>query len=551
MSRPWFTKAVVYEVDVRLFFDDNGDGKGDFAGLIRKLDYIAGLGVNTIWLNPFFESPDNDGGYDITDYYSVDPSLGSLGDFAVLLEEAKALGLRVIIELVVNHTSDQNSWFQTALTGLDAPTRDFYVWVDEPPADSPERITFTREEAGDPIPWTFHEPTGQYYLHRFYRHEPDLNHANPRVQDEMYKIMSTWLAVGVDGFRIDAAPYLAEKGASGEAFDDPHAYLRTMRSHISDRRPDAILMAEADVKASELGAYFGDGDEMNLLLSFLASQTMFLALARESADPLERMLEALPASPPRGAYANFLRNHDELDLERLSSDDRDFVFEKFAPDPEMRIFGRGIRRRPAPMLEGDADRLRLAHSLTFSLPGVPILRYGDEIGMGDDLSLPDRAPVRTPMQWSGGHNGGFSSASSGDLYRPVIEEGEYSHERVNVADQEADRDSQLNWTIQLIHARRRSRPMRSQTWELVETGNPAVLGVRYQDQDDVVLTFHNLSPEDQRIDGEPLTGLEGVHPVFSNGDHSAPSTEGLQIGRFGYLWLAGRDVEAVTSASIG
>lgn len=551
MSRPWFTKAVIYQVDVRTFFDGDGDGKGDLAGLTRKLDYIAGLGVNTIWLNPFFESPEKDDGYDISDFYAVEPSLGSLGDFALLLEEAKTLGLRVIIELVVNHTSDQHPWFQSAVQGLDSPGRDFYVWVDEPPPDSPERITFTPEEADDPVPWTRHEPTGQYYLHRFYDHEPDLNHANRRVQDEMYKIMSTWLAVGVDGFRIDAAPYIAEKGASGTEFDDPHEYLRSMRSHITDRRPDAVLMAEADVAASELGAYFGGGDEMNLLLSFLASQTLFLALAQESAGPLRRMLDVLPPSPARGAYVNFLRNHDELDLERLSPEDRQFVFDTFAPDPSMRIFGRGIRRRPAPMLGGDRDRLRLAHSLTFSLPGVPILRYGDEIGMGDDLSLPDRASVRTPMQWSDHHNAGFSSADREELFYPVIDEGDYAYKRINVADQEADPSSQLNWTTRLVHTRRRARPMRSPDWQVLELHNPAVLGVRYQDEDDVVLTVHNLSPERQRIDGAVLEGLEGVHPIFADGEAGAVSPDGIELQRFGYLWLEGRAIDAVTPASVG
>lgn len=551
MPRPWYTKAILYEVDVRTFFDADGDGKGDFTGLTRKLDYIAGLGVNTIWLNPFFASPEKDDGYDISDFYSVDPSLGSLGDFAVFMEEAKALGLRVIVEMIVNHTSDRHPWFQQALTGRDAPSRDFYVWVDEPPADSPERITFTPEEADAPLPWTYHEATGQYYLHRFYDHEPDLNHANRGVQDEMYKIMSTWLAMGVDGFRVDAAPYIAEKAAADDDFHDAHHYLRTMRSHIADRKPDAILMAEADVTASELGEYFGHDDEMNLLLSFLASQTVFLALGREMAAPLEDMLRGLPASPPRGTYANFLRNHDELDLERLSPEDRRFVFDTFAPEPKMRIFGRGIRRRPAPMLDGDVDRLRLAHSLIFSLPGVPILRYGDEIGMGDDLSLPDRSPVRTPMQWTDGPNAGFSSAPEDRLFYPVVSGGEFGSKQVNVSDQEADPHSQLNWTIRLIGARRRSRPMRSQNWELADPSNESVLAIRYQDEDDVTLTLHNLSPEPQAVDGSVLNGLEGIHPLFSSGEDQNSARQALHLGRYGCLWLTGRHGDSMSRESIG
>lgn len=542
MGRPWFTRAVIYEVDVRQFLDGNGDGVGDFQGLTERLDYIAGLGVNTIWLNPFFASPGRDGGYDIADFYAVDPALGSLGDFTVFLEEAKALGLRVIIELVVNHTSDQHPWFQEALTSRHAPTRDYYVWVDEPPDDSPERIVFTPEEEDDPSVWTFHEPTGQYYLHRFYSHEPDLDHANPKVRDEVFKIMSTWLALGVDGFRVDAAPYVAAKAAGGEDIDDAHTYLRALRSHISDRQTDAILMAEADVEASVLGDYFGDGDEMNLLLSFLASQTIFLALAEGSAEPLQRMCEVLPASPTRGAYANFLRNHDELDLERLSPEDREIVLDTFAPRAEMRIFGRGIRRRPAPMLGGDPDRLRLAHSLTFTLPGVPIVRYGDEIGMGDDLDLPDRASVRTPMQWRREPNAGFSS-TDGRLRHPAIDRGPYSYEEVNVADQESEPDSQLNWTRRLIHARRTARPMRSGVWDLIAVETPAVLGLRFEDGDDVVLTFHNLADEPAAVGRDALGGLEYLHPVFADGKSSyRPATAGdpIELAPSGYLWLAGR-----------
>ena len=540
MPRPWFTKAIIYEVDPRTFFDSDGDGKGDLAGLTRKLDYIAGLGVNTIWLNPFFESPERDDGYDVADFYTVDPSLGSLGDFVVLLEEARALGLRVVVELVVNHTSDQHPWFRRALEGGDAPTRDYYIWVDEPPVDSPERITFTPEEGDDPSPWTFHEPSGQYYLHRFYPHEPDLDHANQHVQSEMYKVMSTWLALGVDGFRIDAAPYIAEKAAAADDFHDAHHYLRSMRSHIADRRPEAILMAEADVDASKLGDYMGDSGEMNLVLSFLASQTVFLALGRESAAPLERMLEVIPEGTAGSTYANFLRNHDELDLERLSPDDREFVFETFAPDQDMRIFGRGIRRRPAPMLDGDRDRLRMAHSLIFSLPGVPVLRYGDEIGMGDDLSLPDRSSVRTPMQWTSGHNAGFSEAPSDDLYYPVVTEGGFGYEQVNVEDQEADPESQLSWTVRMIHARRQSRPMRSQHWQLVDTGNPAVLGLRYQDEDDVALTFHNLSSQPQAVMGDATEHLERVHPVFGDLEARVEAGREFELARYGHLWLAAR-----------
>lgn len=532
MVRPWFTKAVVYEVDVRTFFDSDGDGVGDFAGLTSKLDYIAGLGVNTIWLNPFYVSPGADDGYDVADFYGVDPALGSLGDFVVFLEEAKAVGLRVVVELIVNHTSDRHPWFQDALMGRDADHRDFYIWADEPPAESPERITFTEEEADAPSPWTYHAGTDQYYLHRFYAHEPDLDHSNQAVQDELFEIMSTWLALGVDGFRIDAAPYIAEKAVAEERDADPHAFLRRMRSHIADRNPRAILMAEADVDATELGDYFGEGDEMHLVLSFLASQTVFLALGRQSAGPLKRMLEVLPPCLPHGAYANFLRNHDELDLERLSEEDRAFVFDTFAPSPDMRIFGRGIRRRPAPMLGPGVARLRLAQSLIFSLPGIPVLRYGDEIGMGDDMSLPDRASVRTPMQWNDADNGGFSTAQPPRLYYPMLD-GDYGYERVNVAEQIGDPDSQLNWTVRLVHARRHSRAMRSGDWAIVDTGVDEVLGLRYVDGDETMAVFHNLCRSDRCVS---LDG-SGYHMVFGSESGSKFDGEMLRLERFGYAWL--------------
>lgn len=537
----WYKAAVIYELDVRTYADSNGDGWGDFQGLIRKLDYIAGLGVTCIWLKPFNTSPHRDGGYDIVDHYSVDGQIGSMGDFVDFMEQAASRGIAVIVDLVANHTSIDHPWFQEAASSPDSPLRDFYIWRDEPtpPDESPERIIYSGD---DTSVWSQVDGEGQYYLHRFYPHEPDLNNANPLVREEIYKVLAFYLRLGVAGFRIDAAPYVAEKAAEAEEYADPHEYLREMRSFLSSRRPDAAFMAEADVDPDQLDEYFGNGDEMNLLLNFLMSEYLFLALAEGDSSPIHDLVDLLPTPPPAGQYANFLRNHDELDLERLDDSERELVLDTFAPDPGMRLFDRGLRRRLAPMLDGDQDRIRLAHSLQFAMPGTPVIYYGDEIGMGDDLNLPERLPVRTPMQWTSEPNGGFSSAAAENLHLPPIEGGPYGYRSLNVADQLADPESMLNWMRRLVSTRKESRPMIHGAWSLEETGEPAVFGIRYEDDDDLLFVYHNLSDSDLVIEAPETSGLTYVHEAFSDSryDPVEIGASKLEINRYGYRWLRGQ-----------
>jgi maltose alpha-D-glucosyltransferase / alpha-amylase len=540
-SNLWYKSAIIYELDLRTFSDSNGDGWGDFGGLIQKLDYIASLGCTCIWLKPFNPSPLRDGGYDVTDYYGVDSRVGNPGAFVAFMEEAASRGLAVITELVANHTSIDHPWFVEAASDIDSELRDFYIWRDEPESaeDSPERITFTGD---DTSVWERHEASDQYYLHRFYSHEPDLNNGDERVQEEMCRILAYYLRLGVSGFRIDAAPYVAEKAAGHPELDGPHDYLRRLRSFAASRRPDVVLMAEADVEPEGLDEYFGDGDEMNLLLNFLLSQYLFLALAEESADPLHELLDVMPRAPRDAHYANFLRNHDELDLERLSEDQRRVVMESFAPDPDMKIFGRGVRRRVAPMLGGDRRRLRLAHSLLFSMPGTPIVYYGDEIGMGENLELEERNPVRTPMQWSSDHNGGFSTASASDLHLPPISEGPFSYSRVNVADQQGEPDSMLNWMRRLINVRKQARPIFSGDWRVLETGDPAVFALGYEHDGEVLATYHNLSAQETTVKLADIGAMSHLVDLFSDDSYDSPQPDSheLSVNAHGFRWLEGR-----------
>jgi maltose alpha-D-glucosyltransferase / alpha-amylase len=538
----WYKSAIIYELDVRAFYDADCNGWGDFQGLIHQLDYLSALGVTAVWLKPFNTSPMRDGGYDVSDYYAVDPRLGSMGDFVDFLHEASSRGLAVISELVVDHTSIDHPWFQQALEGAESSTRDFYIWRDEPPPEEewPTRVLFTAQE-GDRSPWTFREETGQYYLHRFYEHEPDLNNAHPQVREEVLKIMGFYLNAGVAGFRIDAAPYVGRKAAESPQFETEHDYLRTLREFLIGRRPDSVLMAEADVAPHQLDGYFGAGDEMNLMLNFVLSEYLFLALAEKSARHLYEVLELLPRPPASGQYANFLRNHDELDLERLDPEDRELVCEEFAPDENMRIFGRGIRRRAAPMLAGDQRRIRLAHSLLFAMPGTPIIYYGDEIGMGEDLSLPDRAPVRTPMQWNSDTHGGFSLADPEDMYLPAIDEGSFSYRRVNVMDQLGDPDSLLNWMRRLISTRKEARPVANGSWRVLDPGVESVLALRYELEGEVFVIYHNLSEQQVEARLEGAKDLAYLYEIFADHryGHPDPGAEVIALDSYGYRWMRG------------
>jgi maltose alpha-D-glucosyltransferase/alpha-amylase len=533
----WYKNAVIYALDAEAFADADGDGIGDFQGLIDRLDYLSRLGVTCVWLLPFYPTPNRDNGYDVMDYYGVDPRLGTLGDFVEFVHGAEERGIRVIVDLVVNHTSDQHPWFQAARRDPDSKYRDYYVWAEEPP-ELPEHVgpVFPGEEESV---WTWDDEAGAYYYHRFYHFQPDLNLANPEVREEIRKIMGFWLELGVSGFRVDAATLMIQrKGDAEDHPEEPHEILREMRRFVNTRRGDAVLLAEADDEPGELATYFGDGDEMNLLMNFVLDAHMVLALATRRSEPLEDVFERLPPVPEEGQWANFLRNYDELNIGRLSRDKQQLVYEAFAPDPDMRIYDRGIRRRLAPMLDGDRDRLELAFSLLFSMPGTPMFVYGDELGMGDDLSLPGRNPVRTPMQWSPAENAGFSTADAADLVRPVIDEGPFGYERVNVADQHDDPESLLSWMERLVGTRREMPVFGWGDLTVLETGHPTAFAHRCEWREGSAVAVHNLAADGCEV------ALGGVEPdaaltrVFGEATANQAS-DGWRVGlgRFGYGWF--------------
>jgi len=530
----WYKNAVIYCLHVGTFMDANGDGIGDFEGLMRRLDYLAGLGVTCIWLMPFQKSPRRDDGYDISDYLSVDPSYGTLGDFVEFSHEAEQRGIRVIMDLVVNHTSDQHPWFVAAKRSKTSKYRDYYVWSEKRPKDADTGMVFPGVQK---TTWTFHREARAYYFHRFYEFQPDLNTSNPAVQEEIRKIMGFWLQLGVAGFRMDAIPFVIETKGAGKKHVEHYAMLRDMREFLQWRRGDAMIIAEANVLPETDMRYFGDdGDRMHMMFNFQVNQRLFYALASEDARPLEKALLATRDRPATAQWGQFLRNHDELDLGRLSDEERDIVFREFGPDENMQLYGRGIRRRLAPMLSGDRRRLELAYSLLFTLPGTPVIRYGDEIGMGDDLELDERNASRTPMQWSTEPNAGFSRASK--LVLPVIADGPYSYAKINVADQRREPESMLNWTERIIRMRKEVPELGWGDFQIVETKNRGVLALRYEWRRNVVVTVHNLLPEAVQIEMRLGRGAEKLVNLLT-GDHSEADARGkhrVVMEPYGYHW---------------
>lgn len=532
----WWKSAIVYCLDVETFFDSDGDGHGDLVGLTERIDYLAGIGVTCVWLMPFFPSPNLDDGYDVADYYGVEPRLGDLGDFVAFVRTAKDRGLRVIIDLVINHTSDQHPWFQDARANPESPYRNFYVWRDEPaenPADEP-----VFPDAEDSI-WSWDEKAGQFYLHHFYAHQPDLNIANPEVRHELAKIAGFWLELGVDGFRVDAVPFLLETGGIPGADElDPHDMLRDLRMFVGRRQSSAAMLGEVNLPLEPLTAYFGDesGDELHMLFNFPAMQAMYLALARGSAKPLIDILEDLPDIPDDSQWANFARNHDELTLDQLTDSERQEVFAAFGPDESMQVFGRGLRRRLAPMLEGDAARLRLVSSLIFSMPGTPVLFYGDEIGMGENLDIEGRLSVRTPMQWRDAENGGFSTAHPGALRRPVVE-GEFGPRHVNVADQRSDPESLLNWNERLIRVRKETPEFGWGAFQLLDSGDEAVMAHRSETSSSAVLAVHNFSDTTRSVSISLDEATESIEDLLGTEDPPAGDPLQFDLEAYGFRWF--------------
>jgi maltose alpha-D-glucosyltransferase/alpha-amylase len=534
----WYKNAVVYCVDVETYLDANGDGVGDFEGLTRRLDYLAGLGVTCIWLLPFYPTPNRDNGYDIMDFYSVDPRLGTLGDFVEFEHQARMRGIRVIIDLVVNHTSDQHPWFQAARADPDSRYRDYYVWSEVRPENAEQGVVFPGVQEAI---WTHDEVAKAWYHHRFYHHQPDLNMSSPAVREEIRKVMGFWLELGVSGFRMDAAPFVIED-VEGDEQEAPlvYQYLRDFRDFLSWRSADAIILAEANVKPEKVLDYFGDGDRLQMMFNSWANQHLFLALAREQAEPLIRGLTSIPPIPERAQWVNFLRNHDEIDLGRLSTFEREETYRAFGPEPEMQLYERGIRRRLAPMLGGDQRRIALAFSLMFTLPGTPVIWYGQEIGMGDDLSLPERNSVRTPMQWCDEPNGGFSNAAPDKLIRPVVADRKFGYKRVNVSAQQRDPASLLNQIEKMIRVRKEHHEFGWGTWKVVDTTDPEAFALRCEHEGRVSVTVHNFSrrPCDTTLDlpAEELRELEEVH---SDSEYPAPERGSgrMRLEGYGYRWF--------------
>lgn len=533
----WYKNAIIYCLSVSTYMDANGDGIGDFSGLMNRLDYLQGLGVTAIWLMPFQPSPCRDDGYDVADYYSVDPRYGTLGDFVEFTHGCKQRGIRVLIDLVVNHTSDKHPWFQEARSDPKSMYRDWYVWSKKKPKHADDGVVFPGVQKST---WDYDKLARAWYFHRFYDFEPDLNTSNPIVQAEILKIMGFWIQLGVSGFRMDAVPFvIAEKGADVTVPTEQYDMLRTFREFLSWRQGDAIILAEANVLPKTDMAYFGvSGERMQMMFNFAVNQHLFYALATGDSRPLTKALKATKISEATAQWGQFLRNHDELDLGRLTDEQRHAVFAVFGPDDDMQLYGRGIRRRLAPMLQGDRRRLELAYSIMMSLPGTPVLRYGDEIGMGDNLRLPERNCARTPMQWSTEPQGGFTKNEKPIL--PVICGGAYGFEHVNVAQQRRDPDSLMNWMERMIRMRKEAPEIGWGEFSILQTRTPEVLAIRYDWRNNSVLTVHNLSAIPREVSFEVGVEDSGCLVNLRAGENSNADQAGkhcLLLEPYGYRWF--------------
>lgn len=530
----WYKNAVIYSLDLETFMDLNGDGVGDFNGLIRRLDYLHSLGVDAVWLAPFQKTPNRDNGYDVSDYFTVDARHGDGGDFVEFMHQAEKRGIKVLMDLVVNHTSDEHPWFQEA-RDPESDKHDWYVWSEERPENWQDGMVFPGHQEST---WTYDRKARKYYFHRFYDFQPDLNVDNPRVRVEIQRIIGFWLQLGVKGFRVDAVPFMIESldPSNGEA-EHRFRYLTEFRTFLQWRSGDAILLGEANVPPEENHRYFGDerGDRVHMMFNFFVNQHLFYALATGEVETLAEAIRATVDIPSGAQWAHFLRNHDELDLGRLSEEQRQRVFDRFAPEEHMQLYGRGIRRRLAPML-GDRRHEELAYSMMFALPGTPVIRYGDELGMGDNLELDQRKAVRTPMQWDNAPNAGFSVAD--ELIHPVIEEGVWSYEHVNVAAQRRNPNSLLNWTAKMIRLRKESPEIGWGKCTVLETGSPHVLALRHDWRGNSVLVLHNFAerPEEIRITPD-VDGAERLSNLITEEElHGEDGTHTIPLDAYGYRW---------------
>jgi maltose alpha-D-glucosyltransferase/alpha-amylase len=533
----WYKDAIFYELHVKAFYDSNGDGIGDFRGLIEKLDYLQELGVNCIWILPFYPSPLKDDGYDVADYYGVNPDYGTLQDVKQFLKEAHRRNFRVMFDLVMNHTSDQHPWFQEARADRKSPRRNYYVWSDTDQRYKDARIIFTDTERSN---WTWDPVAQQYYWHRFFSHQPDLNFDSSRVRRSMFKVLRHWLDLGIDGFRTDAVPYLFEReGTNCENLPETHAYLKEVRREIDRNYQGRILLAEANQWPADVRPYFGDGDEFHMAFNFPVMPRIFMALRREDRRPIIDIIAQLPAIPDACQWCLFLRNHDELTLEMVTDEERDYMYHEYAQDPRMKI-NVGIRRRLAPLLDNGRRRIELLNSLLFTLPGSPIIYYGDEIGMGDNIYLGDRNGVRTPMQWSGDRNAGFSRADPARLYSSVISDPVYGYQAINVEAQLRNPSSLLNWMKRLIRIRKNYPVFARGTIEFLHPANQKVLVYIRRDEHQCVLVVNNLSRFVQPVELD-LRNYNGWLPVEIIGETHFPQIGELPyfltLGPHGFYWF--------------
>jgi maltose alpha-D-glucosyltransferase / alpha-amylase len=537
MDDLWYKDAIFYELHVKAYCDANGDGIGDFRGLLSKLDHLEGLGVDCLWLLPMYPSPFRDDGYDIADYRSIHPDYGTLDDFRRFLAAAHERRIRVITELVVNHTSDQHPWFQQARRSSDDPLREHYVWSETDEKYAGVRIIFRDTERSN---WAWDPVSKAHYWHRFFSHQPDLNYDNPKVREEMWEVMRFWLEQGVDGFRVDAVPYLIEReGTSCENLPETHEVLKFFRRRLDESFPGKVLLAEANMWPQDVRPYFGDGDEFHMAFHFPIMPRMFMALRLEDRKPLVDIIERTPPVPPTCQWGLFLRNHDELTLEMVTDEERDYMYEEYARDPKARI-NLGIRRRLAPLLDGDRRRIELMKALLMSLPGSPILYYGDEIGMGDNVYLGDRNGVRTPMQWTGGWNAGFSTADPEQLYLPLISNPVYGYSAVNVDAQLRNESSLLHWTRKLIRVRKSTRIFSRGSIEFLKPENHRVLAYVRSLGEERVLVVNNLASTAQAVELD-LRGLAGAIPIEMFGRSLFPrigeAPYVLTLGPYDFYWF--------------
>jgi maltose alpha-D-glucosyltransferase/alpha-amylase len=533
----WYKNAIVYCLSVGTYLDTNADGVGDFQGLLRRLDYLQGLGVTAIWLLPFQRSPGRDDGYDISDYYAVDLRYGSLGDFVEFTQGCRQRGLRLLIDLVVNHTSDQHPWFQEARKDPKSKYRDWYVWSKKKPRNANKGMVFPGVQKST---WNYDDVAKAWYFHRFYDFQPDLNTSNPEVQAEILKIMGFWLQLGVSGFRMDAVPFvISAKGPNVRRPVENYDMLRMLREFLTWREGDAIILAEANVIPHVDMNYFGtSGERVQMMFNFEVNQHLFYALASADTRPLIKALQTTKLRPATAQWAQFLRNHDELDLGRLTKKQRNAVFAAYGPEPNMQLYKRGIRRRLAPMMQGDRRRLELAYSLMMTLPGTPVFRYGDEIGMGDNLGLPERNCARTPMQWSNEPQAGFTESDQPVL--PVISQGPYGFEHVNVAAQKRDPNSLMDWTERMIRMRKEVPEIGWGDFSIIPTGQPEVLAIRYDWRNNSALFVHNLSAVPTEVKFGSAAKVDGQLVNLLASDHSTPDASGqhcILLEPYGYRWF--------------